>query len=401
MVIVRLLFLVPVYVFGAQQHQITKHSLTGPRVEQQSKRLKVEDAENNNDNNNNNFVQQPAAPVVYNPQATRNLVSAVLANNIQTVKECLALKADPNALWIPEEDYLPPLPVLHKAILLGEVEIVKALAEASSVRINEIAIDRNNDLQFYGREIAEGDDFVHDAPLTLAIRIFSEGHDPHCYEKMVKILLDAHADVETQDEYRSPLMRACRAGATRIVEMLLEKKAQVNKLSGYGDACALSQAVKAPSLPCMRLLLEKGANPNMHIEDQNQRMIENGNVKYEKISLLEKALSYMERSQRDTGLCMLIRNGADYRKLPDYQKKEIQPLVDKVSDWAKERLKAEQQALDAHLPRALNTIVQQYTFISPEERDKEEAHVRTMNMYEAMSDENDHTIILSNNNSSN
>ncbi|CAH1783225.1 unnamed protein product [Owenia fusiformis] len=68
----------------------------------------------------------------------------------------------------------------------------------------------------------------------------------------------------------SPLMFACDGGEEKIVEMLIERGAEVNMISSiqHGPAVtALMNACHAESIPCMELLIKAGADPK--ITDSN------------------------------------------------------------------------------------------------------------------------------------
>lgn len=143
-------------------------------------------------------------------------------------------------------------PDFMRASYLGLDSVVKLLVE--KVRHNESKVlwymrRRNGviEAEAYGR-----------TSLWLAA---SEGH-----EKVVKVLLDNHARVNTSDgERNTPLLLAARNGHERVVELLLEKGARVNTKNIHQEA-PLAEACRNGHESVVKLLLDKGALAN--VEDR-------------------------------------------------------------------------------------------------------------------------------------
>ena len=63
------------------------------------------------------------------------------------------------------------------------------------------------------------------------------------YPEVVQVLIDAGADIETEDEEgRSPLHWACRSGALAVVKMLVQAGARVRATSDFGNTCLMFAA---------------------------------------------------------------------------------------------------------------------------------------------------------------
>ena len=115
--------------------------------------------------------------------------------------------------------------------------------------------------------------------LSTARRLVSSGADPDHqdergatalswsswlgYQKMARLLLNSGATVDIQEkDGRTALMQACLQGHLPIVRVLLDAGSQVNFRSG--PRSALSHASFAGRHNVVKLLLKRGANPNLH-----------------------------------------------------------------------------------------------------------------------------------------
>lgn len=105
----------------------------------------------------------------------------------------------------------------------------------------------------YGKTILNAEDGNGDTPLTVSIRkrhdwayfFLREGANPN--------LPGANGD--------TPLIVAARVGFVGVAEQLLARKAEIDAENRRGET-ALIVAVQARQLPIVKLLLEKGANPD-------------------------------------------------------------------------------------------------------------------------------------------
>ncbi|KXJ85374.1 ankyrin repeat-containing domain protein [Microdochium bolleyi] len=98
---------------------------------------------------------------------------------------------------------------------------------------------------------------------------------------LVAELISRGADVHPHPQcLRSPLVKAVRSGSTRLVNLLIDAGAHVDALDGSGSF-PLESAVekRGPyflttqqdvALATVRLLLERGANPNQRTRDQQR-----------------------------------------------------------------------------------------------------------------------------------
>ena len=132
--------------------------------------------------------------------------------------------------------------VLHLASSKGHVEAVRALLTAGA------EIDAISDIYF--------------TSLTYAA---SQGH-----EDVAQVLIDAEANINGGDRYSysRPLAYAsiahngCNKSYTNIVQRLLDAGARVNAQRNYGWT-ALADAIYSGCIETVRVLLDKGANPNL------------------------------------------------------------------------------------------------------------------------------------------
>lgn len=84
-------------------------------------------------------------------------------------------------------------------------------------------------------------------------------------EETVSALLAQGVDIDAREESgrgRTALMRACRHGQVRVVELLLAYGAEVDRMDYHGDT-ALAYAASNGYLDLVRLLLEHGADPEL------------------------------------------------------------------------------------------------------------------------------------------
>ena len=116
---------------------------------------------------------------------------------------------------------------------------------------------------------------VSDSGNTALAYACGSGHSVlHCYNlKVIKLLLERGADpnIPAHDE-RFPLDLAAQAGHADIVELLLKNGAKVNAISGSNTALAYAcgwgdRTVYRPNLEVIKLLLKRGADPNLPTYD--------------------------------------------------------------------------------------------------------------------------------------
>jgi ankyrin repeat protein len=91
------------------------------------------------------------------------------------------------------------------------------------------------------------------------------------YEVIIKLLLEAKADVNSKDDFggRTPLSWAAENGHEGIVKLLLEAKANINSKDDFGGQTPLSWAAENGNKDIVKLLLEAKADVNL--EDNNGR----------------------------------------------------------------------------------------------------------------------------------
>ena len=83
-------------------------------------------------------------------------------------------------------------------------------------------------------------------------------------KELVKILLEAGADVEAVGTFdRTPLARACDGNAVEIMQILLDKGADINKKRAVDGGTVLMSAAANGRTEAVKLLLKKGADVNI------------------------------------------------------------------------------------------------------------------------------------------
>jgi ankyrin repeat protein len=84
----------------------------------------------------------------------------------------------------------------------------------------------------------------------------------HGKETIVKLLLDAGADIEGSDNSgQTAVTYAAREGHTGVLHILIDRGANIDKRGGYYEYCPLMEAVMAQRRDAFELLLEAGASP--------------------------------------------------------------------------------------------------------------------------------------------
>ncbi|XP_059082996.1 ankyrin repeat domain-containing protein 39-like [Tigriopus californicus] len=129
-------------------------------------------------------------------------------------------------------------PALHKAVVLGHVEIVQILMEHGANP------DQRNQVQ--------------DTPLHTALRLPG-------LELMVKVLVDHGSDVNKQDSDGLTALHLAIDGHSpvSIVHRLINAGALVNGIPDSGAPCPLHVAVLADNLEALKALLCHGASLNL------------------------------------------------------------------------------------------------------------------------------------------
>lgn len=79
---------------------------------------------------------------------------------------------------------------------------------------------------------------------------------------LMKLFLDKGVDVESESDAGTPLVWAAGHGQEDAVKLLLQHNAKPNTETADGITSLLS-AVAAGSLPCLEVLIQAGANPNV------------------------------------------------------------------------------------------------------------------------------------------
>jgi ankyrin repeat protein len=139
-------------------------------------------------------------------------------------------------------------PAVHAQQVTGfdRLRFVEAVESEDGGKLREL-FDK------YGKTILNAEDSKGDTPLTVSIRkrhdwayfFLREGANPN--------LPGANGD--------TPLIVAARVGFVGAAEQLLARKAEIDAENRRGET-ALIVAVQARQLPIVKLLLEKGADPD-------------------------------------------------------------------------------------------------------------------------------------------
>lgn len=72
----------------------------------------------------------------------------------------------------------------------------------------------------------------------------------------------------------TPLMKAAKKGSLEIVEYLLDKGAEINRVSANSDCTALSLACSKGWVKIIECLLERGANRHIKLKDGITALLE-------------------------------------------------------------------------------------------------------------------------------
>ncbi|XP_057318326.1 uncharacterized protein LOC130663224 [Microplitis mediator] len=161
------------------------------------------------------------------------LYRAVENENERIVELLITNKVDVNKI-IEDKNSLNSFPTaLHKAVGIGNLNIVKILVNASNIDVN----------------LSNG---LKDPPLHEAIH-------KNNY-KITKCLIEHGANINT-DAYKHPLDIAITNGNKEIVQLLIKNKADVDITTESG-VTALSIAVLHKSSELVKMLLDAGANVN-------------------------------------------------------------------------------------------------------------------------------------------
>ncbi|MFH0826001.1 MAG: ankyrin repeat domain-containing protein [Pseudomonadota bacterium] len=227
--------------------------------------------------------------------------SAILQNDVETVRRCLDNGADPNdghahplsaAARSNNTDMAQLLvergahvnkpgscssPPLEAAIIAGHGDIVELLIRHKAhLSCNEehrnpltVAVGKRNraivDLLLqHGADIESG---VPEKPLRTAVQ--------SCQKDMVKFLLDKGADPNATDSRNgASVLGSCRvlggmglqspkeACVAEILAMLIDHGADVNRHDRHGRHAPLAEAIRFGSLTMTRLYLDRGADIN-------------------------------------------------------------------------------------------------------------------------------------------
>ncbi|PWZ03925.1 hypothetical protein Zm00014a_028924 [Zea mays] len=164
----------------------------------------------------------------------------------------------------------------------------------------------------------------------------------------MKLLLSKGVDVESESDAGTPLVWAAGHGNQDAVKLLLQHNAKPNTENDDGVTALLS-AVAAGSLPCLEVLIEAGANPNVKAGGATPLHIaaDSGNIEVIKC---------------------LLKAGADPNTCDDSQLKEATSLKSgltqtiEVSSEAKKRsLEAKSRGDDAFRRKDYLVAVDAYT----------------------------------------
>ncbi|RYG73777.1 hypothetical protein EON80_03025 [bacterium] len=180
---------------------------------------------------------------------------------------------------------------LHRAVLIGKDELIAPLL-AKNVNVNE----RNK------------------TGLTPIFALMNRGADL----QLVRTLLDKGASLTirpTDGNGASLLARAAQAGRRDIVQLLIEKGADVNGKDSENRAPLTSLIFNGSMGPeqasVAELLLEKGANPNDKVWDETliSRIINSDSQEMLKVFLASKKVSLKAVNDRQSPLVQSINYG--------------------------------------------------------------------------------------------
>ncbi len=222
------------------------------------------------------------------------LSEAVVHGNVDLIRDYLAHGGNPS-----RAEKSTGISLLQEAADTKQLEIVKLLIEAGA-NVNT-------------------HDIYQDSPLSLALQYPSEdelsmvtpdgfvtqeahpvSHDPEVQLQIVRLLLDAGAKVDPRKAtrhvtrgayygFKPPLSHAVEAGSMALVELLLERGADVNA-TDYFLWTPLMEAASAGHIEIARRLLAAGAD--VHARDENEHtalQIARGRGHEELADLLAKA----------------------------------------------------------------------------------------------------------------
>lgn len=162
----------------------------------------------------------------------------------------------------------------------GKIELCKYLVEELKVDANEKDDEGETPLLHAARE-------GHTATVQYLIE---QGADPaipsasgatalhhaagNGHVELVKLLLSKGVDVDLQSEAGTPLMWAAGFGQEKVVKVLLEHHANVHaQTKDENNVCPLVSAVATDSLPCVELLAKAGADVNVRTGDATPLLI--------------------------------------------------------------------------------------------------------------------------------
>lgn len=141
-------------------------------------------------------------------------------------------------------------------------------------------------------------DYSHYAPAQKAFLAAATGNT-----KLLEEALASGISPNAVDESGVPLLQRCLGpkGSNEAVKSLLEKGADVNQVSSFGDT-ALMEACMWLNEEAIQLLLKKGADPNAQNKDGEtplHRMGFAGKTTINSIKLLVEAGAKLDLKQKD------------------------------------------------------------------------------------------------------